>query len=41
MIAEVALPLFFDRFPNARLLSDVDYMGWAFRGPKPFRVAVG
>ena len=41
MIAEVALPLFFDRFPNARLLSDVAYMGWAFRGPKPFRVAVG
>jgi cytochrome P450 len=41
MIAEVALPLFFDRFPNARLLSDVEYMGWAFRGPKPFRVAVG
>ena len=41
MIAEVALPLFFDRFPNARLLSDVHYMGWAFRGPKPFPVAVG
>ncbi|NCX84886.1 MAG: cytochrome P450, partial [Rhodobacteraceae bacterium] len=41
MIAEVALPLFFDRFPNARLLSEVHYMGWAFRGPKPFPVAVG
>ena len=40
MIAEVALPLFFGRFPNARLLFDVEYMGWAFRGPKPFRVAV-
>ena len=34
MIAEVALPLFFDRFPNARLLSDVHYMGWAFSRAK-------
>jgi len=40
MIAEVALPMFFDRFPNARLLSDVRYSGWAFRGPKPFHVSI-
>lgn len=38
LIAEVALPLFFQRFPKARLASKVNMQGWAFRGPKPFQV---
>ena len=39
LIAEVALPMFFARFPNPRLMTNVAYSGWAFRGPLPFRVA--
>jgi len=33
LIAEVALPLLFERFPNMALDGDVAYRGWAFRGP--------
>ncbi len=33
LIAEVALPLLFERFPNIKLSSDVQFGGWAFRGP--------
>ncbi len=33
MIAEVALPMFFERFTNATLTEPVAYRGWAFRGP--------
>jgi cytochrome P450 len=33
MIAEVALPMFFERFKNVTLTETVAYRGWAFRGP--------
>jgi cytochrome P450 len=33
MIADVALPMFFARFPNPTLTEQVAYRGWAFRGP--------
>ena len=33
LIAEVALPLLFDRCPNLQLTGDVPFGGWAFRGP--------
>lgn len=33
MIAEVALPMFFERFADATLTEPVAYRGWAFRGP--------
>ena len=38
LIAEVAIPMIFEKFPNIKLLSEVEYFGWAFRGPKPFFV---
>ena len=40
LIAEVAIPMLFEKFPNIKLLSEVEYSGWAFRGPKPFFVKV-
>ena len=40
LIAEVALPMFFEKFPKIELQSEVEYSGWAFRGPKPFFVKV-
>ena len=40
LIAEVAIPMFFEKFPNIELQSEVEYSGWAFRGPKPFFVKV-
>ena len=40
LIAEVAIPMLFEKFPNIKLLSKVEYSGWAFRGPKPFFVKV-
>lgn len=33
LIAEVALPMFFERFKNIELTAPVTYGGWAFRGP--------
>ena len=33
LIADVALPMLFDRFPNLKLAGDVPFGGWAFRGP--------
>jgi len=33
LIAEVALPLLFERFPNLQLDGKVEFGGWAFRGP--------
>ncbi len=33
LIADVALPMLFERFPNLRLDGDVSFGGWAFRGP--------
>ena len=40
LIAEVAIPMLFEKFPNIKELSEVEYSGWAFRGPKPFSVKV-
>ena len=40
LIAEVAIPMLFEKFPNMKSLSEVEYSGWAFRGPKPFSVRV-
>ncbi len=40
LIAEVAIPMFFEKFPKIELQSEVEYSGWAFRGPKPFFVKV-
>ena len=39
LIGEVALPKLFDRFPNLKLAkkSDVQFRGWAFRGPLEVR----
>ena len=33
LIADVALPMFFERFKNIALTKPVQYGGWAFRGP--------
>lgn len=33
LIADVALPMLFKRFPNMTLNSEVNMAGWAFRGP--------
>ncbi len=33
LIAEVALPMLFDRFPDMALAGDAPFGGWAFRGP--------
>ena len=40
LISEVAIPMLFEKFPNMKLISRVEYSGWAFRGPKPFFVKV-
>jgi len=39
MIADVALPMFFARFPNLTLTEPVAYRGWAFRGPLSVKAA--
>jgi cytochrome P450 len=33
LVAEVALPKLFERFPNLRLNGAAEIVGWAFRGP--------
>ena len=33
LIADVALPMFFDSFPDVQIDGDVPFGGWAFRGP--------
>ena len=38
LIADVALPMLFTKFPNLRLIEEVNFTGWAFRGPKSVRV---
>ena len=38
LIAEVALPMLFDRFPSLQLEGNVSMVGWAFRGPLSVRV---
>ena len=39
MIADVALPMFFARFPNPTMTEPVAYRGWAFRGPLSVKAA--
>ena len=41
LIAEVALPMLFERFPALRVDGDVPFDGWAFRGPLRVPVDVG
>ena len=42
LVADVALPMLFDRCPRLRLEPDADvaFRGWAFRGPDRVVVAV-
>ncbi len=39
LIAEVALPMLFDHFPDIQLAGDVSMVGWAFRGPLSVQVS--
>jgi cytochrome P450 len=39
LIAEVALPMLFTRFPKLRLEEDIRFIGWAFRGLKSAQVS--
>ena len=39
LIAEVALPMLFNRFPELRLEEDIIFSGWAFRGLKSAQVS--
>ena len=39
LVAEVALPMLFERFPTLRLDGEVSFGGWAFRGPLSLPVA--
>ncbi len=39
LVAEVALPMLFERFPDLRLSGEVEFAGWAFRGPLKVPVA--
>ncbi|NKX43930.1 cytochrome P450 [Roseicyclus persicicus] len=41
LIAEVALPMLFERLPGLRLAGDAPFGGWAFRGPLRVPVAWG
>lgn len=41
LIAEVALPMLFDRLPDLRLVGAARFGGWAFRGPLMMPVAWG
>ncbi len=41
LIAEVALPALFNAFPDIRLNGDVEFSGWAFRGPVTLPVHLG
>ncbi|WP_420326864.1 cytochrome P450 [Mameliella sp.] len=41
LIAEVALPMLFERFPEMELPGPVAFAGWAFRGPKSVPVRLG
>ena len=40
LVAEVALPMLFDAFPNMKLKGEVRFGGWAFRGPLKMPVGV-
>ena len=41
LIADVALPMLFERFPDLRLAGETRFGGWAFRGPLTMPVAWG
>ncbi|MCB1748234.1 MAG: cytochrome P450 [Gammaproteobacteria bacterium] len=41
LIAEVALPLLFERYPRIELAGEVPFGGWAFRGPLRMPVRLG
>lgn len=41
LIAEVAMPMIFDRLPGLRLAGETPFGGWAFRGPLKMPVAWG
>lgn len=41
LVAEVALPKLFERFPNLQLNGSADIVGWAFRGPVTVPVSLG
>ncbi len=41
LIANIALPKLFERFPDIRLAGDAPFGGWAFRGPLKVPVAWG
>jgi cytochrome P450 len=41
LIAEVALPLLFERYPRIELAGEVPFGGWAFRGPLRMPVSLG
>lgn len=41
LIAEVALPMLFERFPNLALAGEAAFGGWAFRGPLSVPVRLG
>jgi cytochrome P450 len=41
LIAHVALPKLFAKFPKIRLNADTPFTGWAFRGPTTMPVALG
>lgn len=41
LIAEVALPMLFERLPDLRLDGGTPFGGWAFRGPLKMPVAWG
>jgi cytochrome P450 len=40
LIANVALPMLFERFPDIKLAGDVPFGGWAFRGPVKMPVSL-
>ncbi|MCY4169586.1 MAG: cytochrome P450 [Rhodobacter sp.] len=38
LVADVALPMLFRRFPGLRIAGEVNFSGWAFRGPAEVHV---
>lgn len=40
LIAEIALPMLFERFPNMALAGEAPFGGWAFRGPRSVPVTL-
>lgn len=40
LIAQAALPMLFERYPNLSIDGDVEFRGWAFRGPLSVNVRI-